>query len=283
MAFVTGSLVALLLFVTLVDEKLLERPLYGRHLVWWIATLGILLAVSRSMIVETGTAFDPELAMMDVVAHTHYLPRHWRGRAHTREVQEQFQQLFQYKSVLFLEEVASVVLTPFVLAFSMPASAGMTVIMHCQIGLLMLLTGAIVRFVKDFTTNMDGVGDVCSLSAFDLARHGNGRYGSPVTAPKPQRSRQGKMEKSLLSFAATYTTWEPSEAAKQMVQALRVQRWTGAGGATGLSPSASVFASAECVGGASQAALQAIYAERRSFVGGGSYVGAAGEAEMAVL
>lgn len=106
------------------DEKLLERPLYGRHLVWWIATLGILLAVSRSMIVETGAAFDPELAMMDVVAHTHYLPRHWRGRAHTREVQQQFQQLFQYKSVLFVEEVASVVLTPFVLAFSMPASAG---------------------------------------------------------------------------------------------------------------------------------------------------------------
>ncbi len=117
-------MVALLLFVTLVDEKLLERPLYGRHLVWWIATLGILLAISRSMIVEPGAAFDPELAMMEVVAHTHYLPRHWRGRAHTREVQQQFQGLFQYKAMLFLEEVASVVLTPFVLAFSMPASAG---------------------------------------------------------------------------------------------------------------------------------------------------------------
>lgn len=99
-----------------------------------------------------------------------------------------------------------------------------------------------MRFVKDFTTNMDGVGDVCSLSAFDLVRHGNSRYGSPVNAPKAQRSRQGKMEKSLLSFAATYTTWEPSDAAKQMLHALR------AGG----SPSASVFASAECVG-ASQA------------------------------
>ena len=34
------------------------------------------------------------------------------------------------------------------------------------------------------------------------------------------RSRQGKMEKSLLSFAATYPTWGPDAAAKQMLMAL---------------------------------------------------------------
>ena len=34
------------------------------------------------------------------------------------------------------------------------------------------------------------------------------------------RSRQGKMEKSLLSFAATYPTWEPDAAAKQMLMTL---------------------------------------------------------------
>lgn len=31
------------------------------------------------------------------VAHTHHLPRHWRGRAHTAEVQAAFNALFQYK------------------------------------------------------------------------------------------------------------------------------------------------------------------------------------------
>ena len=59
--------------------------------------LGVVLAVSRGFITEPGTAFDPELAMLEVVAHTHYLPRHWRGRAHTREVQQQFMALFQFK------------------------------------------------------------------------------------------------------------------------------------------------------------------------------------------
>ncbi len=63
----------------------------------WIATLGIILAVSRGFIQESGVAYEPEEALTEVVMHTHHLPRHWRGRAHTREVQEQFQQLFQFK------------------------------------------------------------------------------------------------------------------------------------------------------------------------------------------
>lgn len=31
---------------------------------------------------------------------------------------------------------------------------------------------------------MEGVGDVCSLAAFDFARHGNAKYGAPAEAPK---------------------------------------------------------------------------------------------------
>lgn len=57
----------------------------------------IILAATRAFIQEAGTAFDPELALLEVVAHTHYLPRHWRGRAHSREVQGQFESLFQFK------------------------------------------------------------------------------------------------------------------------------------------------------------------------------------------
>lgn len=42
--------------------------------------MGMMLALSRSFIIESVAAFDPEAALMDVVAHTHHLPRHWRGR-----------------------------------------------------------------------------------------------------------------------------------------------------------------------------------------------------------
>lgn len=63
--------------------------------------LGIILALSRALIQEPGAAFDPELALLEVVAHTHYLPRHWRGRAHTREVHHNFQALFPFKVCCF--------------------------------------------------------------------------------------------------------------------------------------------------------------------------------------
>ncbi len=68
---------------------------------------------------------------------------------------------------MFLEELASVALTPFVLYVSLPKCAP-----------------AILAFVRDFTAHVDGVGDVCSLAAFDLHRHGNAKYGAPAQAPK---------------------------------------------------------------------------------------------------
>ncbi|KAL0047089.1 hypothetical protein WJX82_006349 [Trebouxia sp. C0006] len=202
-SFIAGSFAALLLFMTLMDDFLLERDLFGRHVVWWAAVLGIILALSRAFIQETGVAFDPELALLEVVAHTHYLPRQWRGRAHTREVHDNFQALFPFKASLFMEEMASIVLTPFVLYFSLP---------YC--------THAILDFVRDNTVFVEGVGDICSLANFDFEKHGNSKYGALTHCPKASRSRQGKMEKSFLSFVSTYPTWEPGAAAKQMLASL---------------------------------------------------------------
>ena len=71
------------------------------------------------------------------------------------------------QALLFLEEMASIVVTPFILYFSLPRCAP-----------------AILAFVRDFTTHVPGVGDVCSLAAFDFERHGNSKYGSPAQAPK---------------------------------------------------------------------------------------------------
>lgn len=194
-AFVAGSFAAVLIALTLADERLLERDLaYGRQLVWWLALLGVILAAARALVIEHSTAaFDPGLALLEVAAHTHHLPRHWRGRAHTLEVQEEFASLFRYRALLFLEELASVVLTPVLLWYSLP---------RC--------VDRVLQFVEAHTVHIEGVGDACSLAAFDLRRHGNSKYGSPCQAPKGARSRQGKMEKSLVSFAAAYPTWEPA-------------------------------------------------------------------------
>lgn len=71
------------------------------------------------------------------------------------------------QALLFVEELASIVLTPFVLYWSLPACVP-----------------SILAFVRDFTLQVEGVGDICSLAAFDFARHGNTKYGAPTHAPK---------------------------------------------------------------------------------------------------
>lgn len=53
-AFVAGSFAALLLLVTMLDETLLERPLAGRHIVWWLAVLGVVLTASRALVRRKG-------------------------------------------------------------------------------------------------------------------------------------------------------------------------------------------------------------------------------------
>ena len=65
-------------------------------------------------------AYDPEGALAEVALSTHYMPRHWRGRAHASEVQREFRGMFQLKALTFLEEMASALLTPFVLLFVLP-------------------------------------------------------------------------------------------------------------------------------------------------------------------
>lgn len=43
--------------------------------------------------------FCPERLMMSILTQIHYMPDHWKGRAHTSHVRDEFAMLFQYKVV----------------------------------------------------------------------------------------------------------------------------------------------------------------------------------------
>ena len=203
-SYLVGAWMAFALACTLlVDDRLLHAEVFGRDLLWHTAVMGAVLAASRGMVGEENRVFEPNRWMREVVAHTHYLPRRWRDSAHVKEVQAEFEGMFQFKAALFLQEVLSIFAVPFVLWYPMCRSAP-----------------DIVQFVRTFTTHRRGVGHICSLSAFDFRRHGNGKYGAPVNASKPARSKQGKMEKSFLSFHAHYPTWEPDASGREMLAGL---------------------------------------------------------------
>lgn len=109
--------------------------------------------------------------------------------------------------MMLLEEMASIFLTPCLLLFVVPKKVD-----------------DILRFIADFTVHVEGVGHVCSFSMFDFQNHGNSKYGSPYSSPRLQRSSQGKMEKSFLSFQTSYPSWQPDDHGKQFISTLKAFR-----------------------------------------------------------
>ena len=202
-SYVVGAFAACALFCAIIDDRLLQAYVGDRDLLWVTAVSGTVLACSRALMATENAVFEPNAIMSKIVAHTHFLPKHWRDAAHKEEVQREFNSFFSLKAMLFLEEIASVFAAPFVLWFPLSDSSG-----------------DIIQFVRQFTVSRAGVGDICSLSAFDFNRHGNKNYGAPSHAGKAQRSRQGKMEKSFLTFQATYPGWEPDASGKDMLNSL---------------------------------------------------------------
>ena len=104
------------------------------------------------------------------------------------------------KITIFLSELASVLLTPFILWYSLPPCAE-----------------RIVDFFREFTWHVDGLGYVCSSAVFALKRHGHAdlpeeganeegarrRRGVGGVAVEEKRG-DGKMEKSFLNFKVSF-------------------------------------------------------------------------------
>ncbi|KAL5697293.1 autophagy protein atg9 [Ranunculus cassubicifolius] len=179
-SFVSGGFAAVLIIIAFLEESLLEGQM---------SELQVL---------------DPEGAMSLVVQHTHFMPKRWRSKENTDTVRTEFETLFQYTGMMLLEEMVSIILTPYLLLLVVPKRVD-----------------DILQFISDFTVDVDGVGHVCSLSVFDFERHGNNKYASPHNASRTQRSSQGKLEKSFLSFQSTYPFWEPNADGKKFISNLR--------------------------------------------------------------
>ncbi|KQJ89792.1 autophagy-related protein 9 isoform X3 [Brachypodium distachyon] len=199
-SFVSGGLAGILLILGFLGESILEGHVFGRNLFWYTIVFGTIATVSRKVVADELQVIDPEGAMSFVVQQTHYMPKRWRRKESSELVRSEFETLFQYTITMLLEEMASILITPYLLIFVVPKRVD-----------------DILLFISDFTVYVDGVGDVCSLSLFDFRSHGNRSYGSPVDAVKSMRSSQGKMEKSLVSFQSTYISWEPNTDSKKFL------------------------------------------------------------------
>ena len=120
--------------------------------------------------------YDPEASLRYVSQFTHYLPSSWNGKLHTVEVKNKFCELFSLKIVIIINEILSLILTPFVLWFKISNNSS-----------------AIIDFFREYTIHVDGLGYVCYFAMFNFEEKDknmmyelNKKRGGKKLKPRPE-------------------------------------------------------------------------------------------------
>lgn len=175
-AFISGSFVAILAILTVFDpENFLNFEITNdRTALFYITVMGAIWTVCRNSVSDEYNVFDPEETLQELATYTHYMPHEWEGRYHTEEVKNEFCKLYNLRIIVLVRELASLVITPFILWYSLPKSAD-----------------RIVEFFRDNTIHVDGLGYVCKYAMFDInetLEHKNGK--SKLKAPLQSKDTQ---------------------------------------------------------------------------------------------
>ncbi|KAE8411923.1 autophagy-related protein 9 [Aspergillus pseudocaelatus] len=197
-AFVSGALASVLALVSIIDPELFLgfEITHDRTVLFYLGVFGSVWAFARGLVPEETNVFDPEFALLEVIDFTHYFPNHWKGRLHSDEVRKEFAMLYQMKIVIFLEEILSMIFTPFILWFSLPKCSD-----------------RLIDFFREFTVHVDGMGYLCSFAVFDFKKGTNaitqGGTGRRESGRQDLRAdyfstKDGKMLASYYGFLDNY-------------------------------------------------------------------------------
>ncbi|EPS33293.1 hypothetical protein PDE_08255 [Penicillium oxalicum 114-2] len=178
-AFISGALASVLALASVIDPELFLgfEITHDRTVLFYLGIFGTVWAFAQGMAPEETDVFDPEYALLELIDFTHYFPSSWKGRLHSDEVRKEFAVCYQLKIVIFLEEILSMIFTPFVLWFSLPKCSD-----------------RLIDFFREFTVHVDGVGYLCSFAVFDFKKGTN--------AMTPGRSDQGRRDLRADYFSA---------------------------------------------------------------------------------
>jgi autophagy-related protein 9 len=196
-AFVAGAIVSVLALASIIDPDLsLSFEITPeRTVLFYLGVFGSVWAIAHGAIPEDNMVFDPEYALRNVIEYTHYMPSQWKDRLHSDEVKKEFSELYKMKIVIFLEEILSIIFTPFIFWFSLP---------QCS--------DRIIDFFREFTVHVDGLGYVCSFAVFDFKKgvgnttnHGQGNILEGLRDDY-YSTKHGKMAASYYGFIDNYVT-----------------------------------------------------------------------------
>lgn len=191
-AFMSGALTAVLAVLTILDSELFLgfEITKDRTVLFYLGIFGAIWAMTRGIVSEETTVFNPEYAMRNVIDYTHYMPKHWEGRLHSFDVKQDFSELYKMKVVIFLEEILGIITTPMLLLLSLPKCSDQ-----------------IVDFFREFTLHVDGLGYVCSFAVFDFQKGmdvGKQHAAKDDVREDYYSTKHGKMAASYYGFIDNY-------------------------------------------------------------------------------
>lgn len=168
--FISGAILAVLVIMGIWFEDEEHRfwsfeLTENKSALFYISIFGTIWAVtSNSLNATTSTnssenlnagqssfVYDPEASIRYVAQFTHYLPSSWNNKLHTAEVKNEFCDLFSLKLILIVNEILSLILTPFILWFK-----------------VLNESGSIIDFFREYSIHVDGLGYVCYFAMFNF-------------------------------------------------------------------------------------------------------------------
>ncbi|TKR86562.1 hypothetical protein L596_011134 [Steinernema carpocapsae] len=164
-----AALCSVIAITTMWDVDVLEVE----HMLTVFSVCGFIVFGCGSFISNENKVFCPDWLMGHIIAQIQYAPPGWKENAHTDEVQQGFFQLFQLRAHLLLEELLSPIITPFIILFDLRPRA------H-----------RFVDFFMEYSTTIEGLGDVCTFATMEISKHGDPMFQASVVDPDDSEEAQ---------------------------------------------------------------------------------------------
>jgi autophagy-related protein 9 len=203
-SFVSGSIVGVLLILTLIDSNILLYIQLGeKTLVWHLALWSAILAVSR-LFISHKREEPMETVHQDfrkVVKAMKWCKTEWQHRAHTEEVYQEISSMFPPSVMLFGQELVATLLTPWTLYSRFYPKAEQ-----------------ISEFILQSTVCIPSIGDVCYHSTLQMLEGQSEEEQVILDLHRPRDPERGslslyrskfvepirKLQQSTLSFMKQY-------------------------------------------------------------------------------
>lgn len=155
LSLVSGTLAGLLGLFTLLDPELFLgfEITSGRTAFFYISVLMAIFTFTHGSVPDDHEVHDPVQYLKDVMEVTHYRPTQGKHQLHSNETRVEFSSLYQMKVLIFLEEVMSLIITPYILWRNAATKSD-----------------RIIDFFRESTVEVDGLGYLCVFSVFNFRK-----------------------------------------------------------------------------------------------------------------